>query len=108
MKPQARWKRAPSISYAYGARMDGRTFRIYCLCPTASRMLAIRGRRRCLPEQINSQSYGGIDRSNIQINGMTEQVMPLALRQYEAFGWHVLEIDGHNINVAPSNRPNYL
>ncbi len=39
------------------------------------------------------------DRNNIQIDGMTEHVMPLEpLREkYEAFGWHVLEIDGHNI-----------
>jgi transketolase len=40
-----------------------------------------------------------IDRNNIQINGPTEEVMPLEnLREkYEAFGWHVQEIDGHNI-----------
>jgi transketolase len=40
-----------------------------------------------------------MDRNNIQIDGFTEDVMPLEpLRQkYEAFGWHVLEIDGHNI-----------
>ncbi len=40
-----------------------------------------------------------IDRNNIQIDGMTEDVMPLdSLRaKYEAFGWHVLEVDGHNI-----------
>ena len=40
-----------------------------------------------------------IDRNNIQINGMTEDVMPLEhLRhKYEAFNWHVLEVDGHNI-----------
>ncbi len=40
-----------------------------------------------------------IDRNNIQIDGMTENVMPLGdLRgKYEAFGWHVLEVDGHNI-----------
>jgi transketolase len=39
------------------------------------------------------------DRNNIQIDGMTESVMPLEpLRdKYEAFGWHVLEIDGHDI-----------
>lgn len=38
------------------------------------------------------------DRNNIQIDGPTEQVMPLEnLRaKWEAFGWHVLEIDGHN------------
>ena len=40
-----------------------------------------------------------IDRNNIQIDGFTEEVMPLeSLRaKYESFNWHVLEIDGHNI-----------
>lgn len=40
-----------------------------------------------------------IDRNNIQIDGNTEDVMPLEdLRgKWESFGWHVLEIDGHNI-----------
>ncbi|MEM4240029.1 MAG: transketolase [Candidatus Woesearchaeota archaeon] len=40
-----------------------------------------------------------IDRNNIQIDGFTEDVMPLEpLRQkYEAFGWHVVEVDGHSI-----------
>ena len=40
-----------------------------------------------------------IDRNNIQIDGMTENIMPLEpLRdKYEAFNWHVLEVDGHNI-----------
>lgn len=40
-----------------------------------------------------------IDRNNIQIDGHTEEVMPLEpLRQkYESFGWRVVEIDGHDI-----------
>ena len=40
-----------------------------------------------------------IDRNNIQIDGMTENIMPLeSLRaKLEAFNWHVLEIDGHNM-----------
>lgn len=42
---------------------------------------------------------GIIDRNNIQIDGNTEDIMPLEdLRaKWEAFGWHVVEIDGHNI-----------
>ena len=42
-----------------------------------------------------------IDRNNIQIDGFTEDVMPLDdLRaKYEAFNWHVLEVDGHNIQA---------
>ncbi|MEK7531631.1 MAG: transketolase [Patescibacteria group bacterium] len=41
---------------------------------------------------------GVIDRNNIQIDGFTEDIMPLEpLRaKWESFGWHVLEIDGHN------------
>jgi transketolase len=40
-----------------------------------------------------------IDRNNIQIDGFTEDVMPLEpLRdKFEAFNWHVLETDAHNI-----------
>ncbi|MCR4278205.1 MAG: transketolase [Candidatus Berkelbacteria bacterium] len=39
-----------------------------------------------------------IDRNNIQIDGFTEDVMPLEplADKYRSFNWHVLEIDGHN------------
>lgn len=45
---------------------------------------------------------GIIDRNNIQIDGVTEDVMPLEdLRaKWEAFGWHVIEIDGNNIEAV--------
>lgn len=41
------------------------------------------------------------DRNNIQIDGPTEQVMPLddLKAKWEAFGWHVLEVDGNNIEM---------
>jgi len=43
-----------------------------------------------------------IDRNNIQIDGPTEQVMPLEnlKNKWEAFGWHVLEVDGNNIEAV--------
>ncbi len=43
---------------------------------------------------------GIVDRNNIQIDGTTEDVMPLdSLRaKWEAFGWHVIEQDGHDIS----------
>ena len=42
-----------------------------------------------------------VDRNNIQIDGFTEDVMPLEnLRdKWESFGWHVEEIDGHNMHA---------
>ncbi len=41
------------------------------------------------------------DRNNIQIDGPTEVVMPLEdlKAKWEAFGWHVIEIDGNNIEA---------
>ncbi len=60
-----------------------------------------------------------IDRNNIQIDGNTEDVMPLEdLRgKWESFGWHVQEIDGHNVESvidaasmsrAISNKPSVI
>lgn len=42
-----------------------------------------------------------IDRNNIQIDGFTEDVMPLEPlhTKWESFGWHVQEIDGHSIHA---------
>lgn len=60
-----------------------------------------------------------IDRNNIQIDGNTEDVMPLEnlKGKWESFGWHVIEIDGHNIESiidaasmarAITNRPSVI
>lgn len=40
-----------------------------------------------------------VDRNHLQIDGTTSEVMEIAplKEKYEAFGWHVLEIDGHDM-----------
>ncbi len=45
-----------------------------------------------------------IDRNNIQIDGNTEDVMPLEPldAKWESFGWHVIEIDGNNFEEIHS------
>lgn len=66
-----------------------------------------------------SQLVAFIDRNNIQIDGTTEDVMPLEdlKGKWESFGWHVIEIDGHNVERiidatsqarAVSNRPTVI
>jgi transketolase len=42
-----------------------------------------------------------VDRNNIQIDGYTEDVMPLndLGAKFRAFNWHVQEIDGHNFEM---------
>ena len=66
-----------------------------------------------------SQLVAIVDRNNIQISGRTEDVMPLEdlKGKWESFGWHVQEIDGHNVESiieaasmarAISNRPSVI
>lgn len=66
-----------------------------------------------------SQLIAFVDRNNIQIDGSTEDVMPLEdlKGKWESFGWHVVEIDGHNIESiidaasqgrAITNRPTVI
>ncbi len=89
-----------AIGMALVARMDGAKWRTYCFMGDGeldegivweSAMLAGKYRLHNLTVVV--------DRNNIQIDGMTEDVMPLeSLRaKWEAFNWHVLEVDGHNI-----------
>ncbi|MBI2410202.1 transketolase [Candidatus Kaiserbacteria bacterium] len=42
-----------------------------------------------------------MDRNNIQIDGNTEEVMPLEplAEKYRAFNWRVLEVDGHDLDA---------
>lgn len=85
---------------AYAARMDGSKARIFCAMSDGEHdsgniweAMMFAGANKL------SNLTGIIDRNNIQIDGYTESIMPLEpLREkYESFGWHVLEIDGHNI-----------
>ena len=66
-----------------------------------------------------SQLVAFVDRNNIQIDGTTEDVMPLEdlKGKWESFGWHVIEIDGHNVSSvidatsqarAITNRPTVI
>jgi transketolase len=89
-----------AAGYAYAARMDGKKFRCYCAMSDGEmdagniwEAAMFAGKNKL------SNLTGVIDRNNIQINGMTEDIMPLeSLRaKWEAFNWHVLEVDGHNM-----------
>jgi len=43
-----------------------------------------------------------VDRNNIQIDGYTEDIMPLdsLMEKWASFNWHVQEIDGNNIQAV--------
>lgn len=89
-----------AIGLALVGRIDGAKWRVFCLTSDGEHdegntweavMLAGKNKLHNLTAVL--------DRNNIQIDGFTENVMPLeSLRaKYEAFNWHVLEIDGHNM-----------
>ncbi len=42
-----------------------------------------------------------VDRNNIQIDGFTEDIMPLnpLVDKWKSFNWHVIEVDGHNMRA---------
>jgi transketolase len=85
---------------AYAAKMDGKKFRTYCCMSDGEQESGIVWEAAMFAGKNKLQNLTAIiDRNNIQINGMTEAVMPLEpLRdKYEAFNWHVLEINGHNM-----------
>ena len=85
---------------AYAARMDGKKMRFYCLMSDGEQQAGNIWEAAMWAGKNKLHNLTAvIDRNNIQINGMTEDVMPLEpLRdKYEAFGWHTIEINGHNM-----------
>lgn len=85
---------------AYGLRMDGKKNHTYVVMGDGEQDEGIIWESvMWIAKNKLSNLTAIIDRNNIQIDGMTEDVMPLdSLKEkYEAFGWHVLEVDGHNI-----------
>lgn len=84
---------------ALAARLDNKKHRIYCLMSDGEHDAGNTWEAAMFAGKYRLNNITGvIDRNNIQIDGNTEDIMPLEpLREkYESFGWHVLEIDGHN------------
>lgn len=91
-----------AVGMALVGRMDNARWQTYCLMSDGEHdagntweAVLLAGKNRL------SNLTAIMDRNNIQIDGQTEDVLPLeSLRaKYEAFNWHVIEIDGHNIEM---------
>ena len=88
-----------AVGMAIAVKMDGKKFNIYCLMSDGEQECGQTWEAAMLAGKLKLDNLTAlIDRNNIQIDGMTEDIMPLEpLRvKYEAFNWHVLEINGHN------------
>ena len=84
---------------ALAARLDDKKHRIYCFMSDGEQDSGNTWEAVMFAAKYKLNNLTAVlDRNNIQIDGYTEDIMPLEpLREkYESFGWHVLEIDGHN------------
>ena len=89
-----------AIGMAISFNLDKKKNRIYCLTSDGEQNAGNMWEAVMLAGKLKLNNVTAImDRNNIQIDGYTEDIMPLEpLRdKYEAFNWHVLEVDGHNI-----------
>ncbi len=87
------------IGMALAAKLNNEKHRVYCLTSDGEHQegntweaVMFAGKNKL------SNLTVVVDRNNIQIDGFTENIMPLEpLRQkYESFNWHVIDIDGHD------------
>ena len=87
---------------AYVARMDNKNWHTYCLMSDAEQACGVTYEAMLFAggKRLNNLT-GVIDRNNIQIDGVTEEIMPLEplKEKYQACGWHVLEVHGHDLTA---------
>ena len=91
-----------AAGYAYAARLDGKKFRIFCITSDGEHDEGNHWEAVNFAAKYNLSNLTlFVDRNNIQIDGFTEEVMPLEplKAKYEAFNWSVVEVDGHNIEA---------
>ena len=89
-----------AIGMALAAKMDNKKSQIYCVMSDGEQQEGQIWEAVMFAGKNKIDNLTAImDRNNIQIDGFTEDVMPLEpLRaKYEAFNWHVIEIDCNNI-----------
>ena len=90
---------------AYALRMDDSTSRVYCMLGDGELNEGNIWEAAMFAAKYKLANLTAIvDRNYIQIDGPTEQVMPLGdlAAKWAAFGWHVIEIDGHNFEAIIS------
>lgn len=93
-----------SAGIALGWQMDGESKderRVYCLMSDAEQQEGQIWEAVMLAAKYKlSNLVGIIDCNGIQIDGATEEIMPLGdlSLKYHSFGWEVFSIDGHNFS----------
>ncbi len=85
---------------ALAFRMDDKKQRVYCLMSDGEQDEGNTWEAALFAGKYKLSNLTAVmDRNNIQIDGMTEDVMPLEplADKYRAFNWHVIEANGNDI-----------
>lgn len=89
-----------AVGMALAAKMDKAKWQVYCLMGDGEQQAGNIWEAAMMAGKHKLDNLTVLlDRNNIQIDGYTEEVMPLEplKEKYESFGWQVLMVDGHNI-----------
>ena len=89
-----------SVGDALAARLDGKNYRVYCMMGDGEQQEGSIWESAMAAGHFKLDNLVGIvDKNKLQIDGNVCDIMdidPLA-DKYKAFNWHVIEIDGHNM-----------
>lgn len=91
---------AQACGIAYAAKMDAKKFRTYALTSDGEHEAGLHWEAVLFAGKNRLDNLTCIvDRNNIQIDGKTEDIMPLEplQKKYEAFNWHAVECVGNDI-----------
>lgn len=91
---------AQAAGLAYAARLDGKDWRSYVVTSDGEHGAGLHWEAVLFAGKYGLANLTNIiDRNNIQIDGRTEDVMPLEplKEKYESFNWHVIDIDGNDV-----------
>lgn len=84
---------------AWVGKHDHKNWKVYCLMSDAEQNEGNTWEAVMFANKYKLNNLTAlIDRNKIQVDGETEEIMPLESlkKKYQAFGWAVAEIDGHN------------
>ncbi len=89
-----------SLGMALACKIDKRDSRVYCLMGDGEIQEGnIWEAAMAIAHFKLDNLCGVLDHNRFQIDGRTEEIMNLEplMNKWEAFGWHVIQCDGHNI-----------
>jgi len=85
---------------ALSAKLDNKSYRVFCLCGDGEMQSGQVWEAAMLGAHYKLDNVTAfLDRNRLQIDGPTETVMSIEPigKKWEAFGWNVIEIDGHDM-----------